>query len=121
MSQCVYTNVYDLCIQQNASYDNGLYILQDDAITPVNITSWSFTGSIKENYTDTVPVLYFTTSVISVASASLRLMLGAEDTWKLTGSRYVYDLISYNPTINPPETLRLMQGKVHVKSGVTMP
>jgi hypothetical protein len=47
--------------------------------------------------------------------------LTAEATWVLTGTKYVYDLISNNPNTTPTETLRLMQGKVSVKPGVTEP
>ena len=118
---CTSTNVLDLCIQPNASFELDFRLLQDDGITPINITSWSFTGSIKESFPQQTASLYFTMSLVSVESASLRMLLGAADTWRLTGSRYVYDLLADNPLAVPPETYRLMQGKISAKPGVTAP
>lgn len=117
---CELTNVYDLCILQNQTYRLPLTFKNDDG-SPIDLSAWSFTGSIKEKFTDTVPVLNFTVEIISAVSGSIALYLSADTTWTLTKPKYVYDLIGTNTTPNPDETLRMMQGKVSVKPGVTEP
>lgn len=119
---CELHNVYDICILQNQTFELPLLFYDDDGVTPLNVTGWSFTGSIKHQFTDTSPVVFFTSSVIDPVSGSIKLYMGAEQTWVLTNKKYVYDLISNNPSGSMGiETLRLMQGKVSVNLGVTEP
>ena len=118
---CELNNIYDICILQNQTYELPLQLYQDDNVTPIDLTGWSFTGSIKTQFTAPTPLLFFTASVVDAVSGSLKLYLSAETTWALTAPKYVYDLIGNNSNITPVETLRLMQGKVSVKPGVTEP
>jgi hypothetical protein len=118
---CELNNIYDICILQNQTFELPFQLYNDNGVTPINISGWSFTGSIKSQFTDPVPALFFTASVINAVSGSIRLYLGAETTWALTGSKYVYDVIGNNSNVTPVETLRLMQGKVSVRPGVTEP
>jgi hypothetical protein len=117
---CELNNVYDICVLQNQTFNLILTFENDDG-TPKDLTHWSFTGSIKQKFSDRAPTMFITSSVISAASGTLRLYISADDTWMLTSPRYFYDLISNDSSASPPETLRLMQGKVVVKSGVTEP
>jgi len=114
------SNVLDIQILQNQTFNMVLFLNNDDE-SPINLTNWSFTGSIKEKYSDIQPIMFFTASIIEPASGSLRLYLAADQTWMLTGSRYVYDVIGNNTNQNPVETLRIMQGKVIQRPGVTEP
>lgn len=118
---CELNNVYDICVLQNQTFELPFTLYDDDGTTPLDITNWTFTGSIKQQFTDSAPLTYFTSSVISVASASIKLYLSSEQTWILNNSKYVYDVISNNPNTSPATTLRLIQGKVSVKPGVTEP
>jgi hypothetical protein len=118
---CELNNIYDICVLQNQTFELPFQLYKDDGITPINISGWSFTGSIKSQFTDFVPALFFTASVINASSGSVKLYLGADTTWILTGSKYVYDVIGNNTNVVPVETLRLMQGKVSVRPGVTEP
>ena len=86
---------YDICILQNQTFKLPLTFKNDDG-TPMDLTSWAFTGSLKERYNDATPVMFLTSSFIIAASGSLQLYLSADMTWELTGSRYVYDLIGTN-------------------------
>ena len=116
-------NEFDITIDQNASYDFSFNLFEDDNVTPINIVSWSFTGSIKEQYSDPTPILYFSSSVRDVISGSVDISLTAANTWGLglSGSRFVYDLIANNPLTSPVTTYRLLQGKVRIDPGVTQP
>jgi hypothetical protein len=118
---CEITNVYDLCLVQNQTFRLPFTLFQDDGVTPINLTGWSFTGSIKAQVSDTVPLLFFTASIIEPTSGSVQLYLSADTTWLLTKPKYVYDVIANNTTITPIETLRLLKGKVSVNAGVTEP
>lgn len=111
---------YDICILQNQTFNLPLTFRNDDG-SPIDISAWSFTGSIKEKFTDPVPAFFFTASILDAVSGSIKLYLSADTTWQITGSRYVYDLIGTNTGSTPPETLRLLQGKVSIKPGVTEP
>lgn len=120
---CTITNNYDICITQNATFEMNFRLYDDSGVVPLDVTGWMFTGSIKEQYTDVSSVMAFTMSVDSYTTASINVNLGAENTWQLgvTGSKFLYDIIANNPTVSPPETYRLMQGKVSINKGVTEP
>lgn len=120
---CTITNNYDICITQNATFQLNFKLYDDSGSASLNATSWSFTGSIKSAYDSPAAIMNFTTSVLSYATASINLYLGAENTWQLgtSGSKFYYDVIAYNPTATPVETYRLMQGKVSINKGVTEP
>lgn len=118
---CELSNIYDICILQNQTFELPFQLYTDNGVTPINITNWSFTGSIKTQFSDVTPQLFFTASIVDLVSGSIRLYIGSETTWTLEGSKYVYDVIGNNHNITPVETLRLMQGKVSVKPGVTAP
>jgi hypothetical protein len=118
---CVLSNIYDICILQNQTFELPFQMYDDNGVTPINLTGWSFTGSIKSTFTDATPALIFTSSILDSVSGSVKLYLSAETTWQLTNPKYVYDVIGNNSNITPTETLRLMQGKVSVKPGVTEP
>lgn len=120
---CTITNSYDICVTQNATFRLNFQLFDDTGSGSLDVTGWSFTASVKEQYTDLSPILYFTSSVISYTTASINLYLSADDTWRLgvSGTKFVYDVIGNNPTASPPETYRLMQGKVSINKGVTEP
>lgn len=118
---CELNNIYNICILQNQTFELPFQLYNDDNITPIDISNWTFTGSIKSQYDDSIPTLFFTTSIVDPISGSLKLYISADTTWNLTGSRYVYDVIGNNTNVTPTETLRLLQGKVSVRPGVTEP
>lgn len=118
---CESNNVYDICILQNQTFELPLQLYQDDNVTPIDLTGWSFTGSIRAQLGSPTTLLFFTASVIDAASGSLQLYLSANSTWELNTTKYVYDVIGNNTNETPVETLRLMQGKVSVRLGVTEP
>jgi archaellin len=118
---CQINNSLDLCILPNQTFELVFYLKQDDGVTSIDLTNWSFTGSIKEQFADQTPVMFFTSSIVDVASGSVKLYLGASTTWQLTSPKYVYDVISNNENVTPVETLRILQGKISTRPGVTEP
>jgi hypothetical protein len=118
---CELTNIYDICVLQNQTFELPFQMYDDNGITPINVTNWSFTGSIKSAFTDATVATTFTASVVDASSGSIKLYLSADQTWALTESKYVYDVIANNDNVTPTSTLRIIQGKVSVKPGVTRP
>lgn len=114
-------NTYDVQILPNQTFHLGLTLKDDDGI-PLNLTAWSFTGSIKKTFADTIPVMYFTCSILDPTSGSMQIYLSADSTWTLENNpRYVYDVIASVPATTPVEKLRILQGNVKINYGVTIP
>ena len=111
----------NITIEQNASFGLTLNLREDDGVTPTDITNWSFTGSIKTDYDSHDPIMFFTSSVVSVSGSTVEAFLSAEQTWNLSGSVYFYDIIANNPNVTPLETYRLLYGRVKILRGVTEP
>ena len=118
---CQVNNVYDICILQNQTFELPFTLYQNDGVTPIDLTNWSFTGSIRPQFGDPNVTMFFTSSIVDAPSGSIKLYIGATDTWQLTAPRYVYDVIANNANVTPTETLRMLQGKVSVNFGVTRP
>lgn len=108
---------YDLNINQRATFQLSL-VLTDETGSLIDITGWSFTGSIKNNYSETASVASFTTSA-SVAQSAVIITMPPSETEKLVKRRYVYDIIATDIAPNPDEVYRIMEGKVKVDLGVT--
>lgn len=113
-------NSLNLIIQQNASFKLDLALTdQDNNNQPIDVSSWSVTGSIRPDY-DAPPIMFFSMSLYPTGSV-VRAFLTDQQTWTLSGSLYFYDIIAHNPTPAPPETYRLLSGRVAVSRGVTQP
>lgn len=110
--------IYDLCILQRATFKTSL-TLTDESGSFLNITSWSFSGSIRENVSAPTVITSFSCSVTSVASASIEISLTPWQTELLTRKKYVYDIIATNITPSPIEVYRIMEGEIEVSLGVT--
>lgn len=109
---------YDIEVNQFATFKLPLSFTDATGI-PLDISAWSFTGSIRPTFTDP-PLMNFTISVISLASASIMLRLDPSQTSQLENPKYLYDVIAYNVTPNPDEVYRMIEGKVKVNPGVTI-
>lgn len=108
----------DIEVKQFATYKAVMAFTDADGI-PVDISAWSFTGSIRETF-DSPVVTDFNIEVLSLASASIEIRLDPSQTATFTSGSYRYDIIAGNVTPNPDEVYRLMEGKVKVKRGVTV-
>lgn len=109
---------YDLCVNQHSSYKLSVTV-NDTGSNPMNLTSWYLSGSIKEKYTSTTPVVEFGIQPVVLASGSFNLYLTPAQTALLTKAQYVYDVLGEISGTSPPETIRLLEGNVEVNPGVT--
>lgn len=108
----------DIEVKQFATYKAVMSFTDADGV-PVDISAWSFTGSIRETF-DSPVITDFNIEVLSLVSASIEVRLDPSQTSMFTGSKYQYDIIAGNVTPNPDEVYRLMEGKVKVRRGVTV-
>lgn len=112
---------YDININQNATFKFSAQ-LTDVSGSPLNITSWSFSGSIKQQATDPdPPILFFTTSIADITQSIINVSLTPHQTALLTQPQYVYDIIAANGAVTPEEVYRILQGRVKVSLGITDP
>ena len=111
--------VFNIEINQNATFKMSLQLTSTGSI-PLDITSWSFSGSVKQNYTDAdPPLVFFTASIIDVPNAVVEFSLTPYQTERLSESNYYYDFIGTNYSTTPDEVYRILEGKVKVYPGVT--
>lgn len=88
--------------------------------TPLDITSCSFAGQVRENYTTEEVAANFTiTKLIPNTSGSAFIYLYPEDTAQLTQRSYVYDIVMTNNAKTPPVVRRILEGALYVRPAVT--
>jgi hypothetical protein len=113
------SNKLDITINQFATFHLPVS-LADSASAPLNIANWSFTASIKETPDiNAIPVCFFNINSLDVSTATMDIVLHDSQSAVLIKRRYYWDLIGRDGGLAPVETVRLIEGKVHVNSGVT--
>jgi hypothetical protein len=108
---------FDLEMNQRATFNVSL-VLTDTSGSNIDISGWSFTGSIKNNFLETSSVANFTTEPLPELSAVV-ISMPPSETAKLVKRRYVYDIIATNVSPDPDEVYRILEGKVKVDLAVT--
>lgn len=109
---------YDIEINQNATFRMA-FTLTDISGSLIDLSNLEFIGSIKNDYlVDDPPFLLFTSSIDYVNSA-VSLYLSHTQTEQLVEPRYLYDVISVDNTVSPPDVVRLLEGVVRVRYGIT--
>ncbi len=87
---------------------------------PLNITSCSFAGQLRENYTtDEVAATFNVTKLDPNASGSILITLLPEQTSVLTQRSYVYDIVMTDSGSAPPTVRRLLEGAFTIRPAVT--
>lgn len=109
---------YDICVPQFASFKLPLQFTSENN-EAIDITTWIFSGSIKEKYKSTTAIAEFNIEEVNRVSGSINLYLTPAQTAVFIKTQYVYDIIAEVSGSSPPETVRLMEGVVAVGPGVT--
>lgn len=87
---------------------------------PLDITSCSFAGQVRENYTTDEIAATFTISKLEpYSSGSVFIYLYPDVTTQLYQRSYVYDIVMTNNAKNPPTVRRLLEGAITVRPAVT--
>jgi uncharacterized membrane protein len=86
---------------------------------PLDITDYSFTGQVRENYTtDEVAANFVFEKITPYTSGSVYIKLTPEQTLQLTQRRYVYD-ININSGSIDSTVRRILEGGLAVRPTVT--
>ena len=94
--------------------------MTDATGSAIDITNWSFTGSIRDTYlTPDPPPATFNIVIADYTSSLVEVGLLPTQSVVLTKKKYLYDIIATNIGPNPPEVYRILEGKVNVNLGVT--
>lgn len=105
--------LYNITINQHSDFIRSFEIREDDVI--LDLTDYTFAGSLKQNYHATTGV-DFTTVVTDAGAGILTVSLTDTTTADMTPGDWVYDIIMVAPNGN---RTRLFQGRAFVEQGVT--
>lgn len=87
--------------------------------TPLDITNYTFTGQLRENYTtDEVAATLSFEKATPYTSGSLFIKLDSSDTLQLTQRKYVYD-VNITSGSTGPIVRRILEGGFTVRPTVT--
>lgn len=102
-----------LYIEAGATFDSYSFrYLEDDKVTPVNLTGWTARLQIRE--TASGPLVLEVTPTINVAQGLIEFVISATQTASLALSKYVWALELSKAGV----VVRLVEGKVVVSAEV---
>lgn len=107
-------DTYDIAIEQGATWSRVFTYTEDDGTTPINLTGYTGRAQIRRSPMGRL-LADFTVS-INGAAGEVTLSLTATQTAELYEDG-VYDI----ELVNGATVIRLVQGKVTVNAGVTLP
>lgn len=108
------TTKFNFTINQGAYCAVEIILQQPDA-TPMVLTGYTITASLKTSYDDVSPVS-FVCSIVDAINGILQISLASSVTSLLTDNEYIYDVIATNNSI----PTRVLQGRITVSPGVTL-
>ena len=117
-------DITDFQLGQGESFKIYVQLLhQSGSSTPIDLTDYTCSGQIRENYsTDELAAEFTFTKVQPYASGAFYVELPAEVTATLNQRKYVYDVNissgSYSGSIYPV-TRRILEGGLTVRPAVT--
>jgi hypothetical protein len=92
---------------------------RSDNNIPMDITNYTFTGQLRENYTtDEIAATFTFEKAIPYTSGSLFIKLDADQTLQLTQRKYVYD-VNITSGSTGPVIRRILEGGLTVRPTVT--
>ena len=104
---------YNITINQNSDFVRSFQVKEDNVI--LDITSYTFAGTLAENYNTNVSE-NFTTAVTDGPAGTFTVSLTDTQTASLDPGTWVYDILM---TDTAGKRTRMLQGNAFVKQGVT--
>lgn len=109
----------ELNVGQGETFKMLVTIAQDSGSLPLDITNYTITGQVRENYTtDEIAASFTTEKILPYASGSFFVVLTENDTLNLTQRKYVYDIKISSGSVSPV-TRRILEGPFTVRPAVT--
>ena len=104
---------YNITINKHSDFKRTFEIREDSVI--LDITNYTFAGSLRENYTESTSV-DFVTAITDAGAGLFTISLTDTVTAGMDPGQWVWDLVM---TDTAGEKTRLMGGKAFVKQGAT--
>lgn len=106
-------------VGQGETFRVAATIISDSGSIPFNITDYSFTGQLRENYTtDEIAATFNVIKLLPYNSGSIILELTPTQTLTLTQRKYVYDVNMTSGSVTPI-TRRILEGLFTVRPTAT--
>lgn len=106
-------------IGQGETFRIAATIIGDSGSIPLNITDYTFTGQVRENYTtDEIAATFSITKLSPLNSGSIIVELTPEQTLSLTQRKYVYDINMVSGSVTPIKR-RILEGALTVRPTAT--
>ena len=108
--------ILNITIDQGETYTNTNSVFLADGVTAMNLTGYTVASKMRQNYTSTTAHTISTTITNPATAGKIDSSLSATETSAIKGGYYVYDL---EITSSGGVVTRVVEGKVHMKPGVT--
>lgn len=105
--------IYNITVNQHADFSRSFVVKQDNVV--LDITDFSFAGSLKKHHTKSTDV-DFTTEITNAAAGAFKVSLTDTQTGAMTPGEWQYDIVMTDD--NGIKT-RLMEGVADVRPGIT--
>lgn len=106
-------------VGQGETFRVAATIISDSGSIPLNITDYTFTGQLRENYTtDEIAATFNVTKLVPYNSGSIIIELTPSQTINLTQRKYVYD-INMSSGSGAFITRRILEGPFTVRPAAT--
>lgn len=106
-------------IGQGETFRFAATIISDSGSIPLNITDYTFTGQVRENYTtDEVAASFTITKLPPFNSGSVMIELTPAQTLTLNQRRYVYDINIASGSVSPIKR-RILEGALTIRPTAT--
>ena len=107
-----YTELY---VDQGTDFESTIDLVEDDG-SPVNVSSYVFTGQIRKSYYSSSPTANITFSIINAANGNVKMSMNAATTSNIVAGRYLYDVKMVDSSNT---TTRLVEGIITINPQVT--
>jgi hypothetical protein len=108
--------ILNITIDQGETYTNTNSVFLADGVTAMNLTGYTVASKMRKHYTSTTAHTINTTITNPATAGLIDSSLSATETSAITAGYYVYDL---EITSSGGVVTRVVEGKVHMKPGVT--
>lgn len=104
---------YNIKINKGTDFSRAFALSESN--TAIDITGYTFEGTLKERYTSTTSTS-FTMTIVDAADGTFKASLTDVQTTDMGPGTWVYDIVMIKPDLTK---IRLIEGKAFVKQGVT--
>lgn len=112
--------IVNLDVVQGSNFGIEIEVLDDDGVTPVDLTGWGVRGVAKNKYSDLDSdiLINLEPGVWDALLGKIRISLSPEQTAVLPITEAVYDVEKYS-LVGESQAIKLMKGKFRIYPEVT--